>query len=86
MTLLLDKMKAVQYEAFRAMQVLVKESSNYPLVAQILKKNQEHLIEFFMEFQNERGKFGYISFRRNGVSKRQEDIGCTVKSLNLISQ
>lgn len=55
MTLLLDKMKAVQYEAFRAMQVLVKESANYPPIAQILKKNQEHLIEFFMEFQNERG-------------------------------
>jgi len=59
MTLLLDKMKPVQYEAFRTMQLLVKESANYPPISQILKKNQEHLIEFFMEFQNERGNLVY---------------------------
>jgi len=69
MTLLLDKMKAIQYEAFRIMQVIVKESSNYHPVAQILKKNQEHLIEFFMEFQNERGNFDKQSHRRNGIPK-----------------
>ena len=55
MTLLLDKMKAVQFEAFKLMQIIVKECNDYPPIVQILKKNQQQLIEFFMEFQNERG-------------------------------
>jgi len=56
MNLLLDTSKAIQFEAFRLMQIIVKEQAKYPAVTQILKKNQDQLIEFFMVFQNERGK------------------------------
>ena len=55
MTLLLDPTKAVQYEAFRLMLLFLQEHSQYNDITQILKKNQEQLIEFFMIFQNERG-------------------------------
>jgi len=62
MELLLDQTKAVQFEAFRLMQLIVREHTKYPPITQILKKNQEHLIEFFMVFQNERGNFIEVNF------------------------
>ena len=69
MTLLLDKANAIQYESFKIMQIIVKGSAKYPDILQILKKNKDRLIEFFMEFQNERGNVKTI-YRRNGFSER----------------
>ncbi len=54
MNLLLDEAQVMQFEAYRLFLIIVKERDTYPPIKQILKKNQDSLIEFFHTFQCER--------------------------------
>lgn len=58
MTLLLDSAKAIQFEAFNLMQLIVQQEDIPCSVVQILRRNRDSLIEFIMEFQSERGTAG----------------------------
>ncbi len=55
MTLLLNNSKAIQYEAFGLLELIVSCPKRSGVTTQILKKNKENLINFIMNFQIERG-------------------------------
>jgi hypothetical protein len=57
MTLLLEKSKAIQYEAFTILEVIVSCPNKGTIVTQILKKNKEMLVKYIQDFQNDRGTY-----------------------------
>ena len=55
MTLLRDKSKNIQYEAFHVFKVFVANPNKPASVLDILLKNQSRLITFLSSFQNDKG-------------------------------
>ena len=56
MTILLAKSKAIQYEAFSILELIVSCPKKSPTIIQILKNNKDKLLEFVVNFQNDRGR------------------------------
>lgn len=58
MNLLKDKSRNIQFEAFHVFKVFVANPNKPQPVSEILQRNQEKLLKFLREFQNDRtGKF-----------------------------
>ena len=54
MNLLRDRSKNIQYEAFHVFKVFVANPNKPPAVLDILKRNQERLLQFLSDFHNDR--------------------------------
>jgi calcium binding protein 39 len=54
MTLLKDKSKNIQFEAFHVFKIFVANPNKPPEIKGILYKNQQKLVQFLSEFQNEK--------------------------------
>jgi calcium binding protein 39 len=57
MTLLRDKMRSIQYEAFHVFKVFVANPNKPKPILDILIQNKDKLIKFLSKFHNDRGAF-----------------------------
>lgn len=55
MNLLRDKSKSIQFEAFHVFKVFVANPKKTKPIYDILHKNQDRLVAFLSNFQNEKG-------------------------------
>jgi calcium binding protein 39 len=62
MTLLRDRKKNIQFEAFHVFKVFIANPNKPPPILHILVKNKEKLILFLQNFQNDKGTISILDF------------------------
>jgi protein gp37 len=60
MNLLRDKSKSIQFEAFHVFKVFVANPKKTRPIYDILSKNQDRLVNFLTNFQNEKGVYTHV--------------------------